>query len=317
MTWPGASHRLLARIRQADIHPADMSERPYIAALTLKEFVQAWLNEHDEAYDVVHAHSSIAGLVARRFPHPTARLVYSPHSPAFAGHRRRTVRMASRLVEQRGVKRTHAIGAVSTHEASLFSALGMPSGRIVVVPHAVTSDGWDRQPSRGKPRFVAVGRIGFQKRPELFLQLKQQWDDRSLPPADWVWVGDGEISLRNQLRSAGVQVTGWLPNATTRRLLGTATVYLHVARYEGLPIAALEAMASGAPVVGFDIPGLCDVTSITLVRHLDEAVKTLELLLDEDARAERVQRQDVELLQRFNAARQAARLSELYLAGLN
>ena len=56
-----------------------------------------------------------------------------------------------------------------------------------------------------------------------------------------------------------VVLAGVLPPQELPRLYARAAVFLTASRYEGWPIAVAEAMASGAPVVGFDAPGVRDL----------------------------------------------------------
>jgi glycosyltransferase involved in cell wall biosynthesis len=46
-----------------------------------------------------------------------------------------------------------------------------------------------------------------------------------------------------------------------RRFLGAADVYAFPSRHEGFPVAPVEAMASGLPVVAADAPGISDLFS--------------------------------------------------------
>lgn len=312
MSWPGASHCLLARVRRADIHPSDIVGVSGNAAESFSGFVNKWLRARTEHYDVVHAHSSLAGLITRVFPHPSARLVYTPHSAAFAGHRRALVRLGSAWFEKLALSRTDALGAVSSHEGVLFRALGMPSDRIEVVPHAFVAMKSRVATSVKAPIFVSVGRLCYQKRPEMLPLIKSVWERRGLPPARWLWVGDGDDRRRRLLEGSGIRVTGWLSNVAAKEMTASSTTYLHLARYEGLPVAALEAMASRTPVVGFKIPGLDDIASIAKVQSVEEMVQVMAALCDPSFRGRQVNRQDVELAHRFSPDRQFEALGRLY-----
>jgi glycosyltransferase involved in cell wall biosynthesis len=75
-------------------------------------------------------------------------------------------------------------------------------------------------------------------------------------------------------------------------LLASSAIYVHISIHEGTPNGVLEAMASGLPVVGTDIPGirecLPNANGDFLVPHLDKDYLTatlLRLLKDEGIRA--------------------------------
>ena len=80
-----------------------------------------------------------------------------------------------------------------------------------------------------------------------------------------------------------------------RAILSAADVYAFPSRHEGLPVAPLEAMACGLPVVGADANGVEDVvgdTGIVVPRGDADALAAAlrELLIDGERRAELGQR---------------------------
>jgi glycosyltransferase involved in cell wall biosynthesis len=97
---------------------------------------------------------------------------------------------------------------------------------------------------------LGVGRLVDQKRPFHFLHIAKKLHAR-LPGTKFLWVGDGELAekwketiKRNHLGDI-ISSTGW--QADVLPYLLAADVLLHVAEYEGLPLALIEAMAAGLP----------------------------------------------------------------------
>jgi glycosyltransferase involved in cell wall biosynthesis len=79
-------------------------------------------------------------------------------------------------------------------------------------------------------------------------------------------VGTGQDELEFQQRLAAKQLPGihWInkylhDRAEIRRLLSAGDVYAFASRYEGFPVAPLEAMACGLPVVATDVQGIPDI----------------------------------------------------------
>lgn len=99
---------------------------------------------------------------------------------------------------------------------------------------------------------VSIGRLEEQKDPLRFLEVVEQWRQAE-PGLVALWVGDGRLrevfeAKVDQLNARDwVHCLGWQENA--RRYLAVADVYLHPAKFEGLPFALLEAMAYGCPCV--------------------------------------------------------------------
>jgi glycosyltransferase involved in cell wall biosynthesis len=204
--------------------------------------------------DVVHAHSSYAGLFVRTTLRstPARRIVYSPH--CFAFERRDLpplVRIAVRGAELMLAGNTDTIAACSRAELATASRLG---ARAVHVPNV---------PSIGSPAaatstegVVAVGRLGAQKDPGFFSAVVELLRARR-PAVTATWVGDGDDpDARADLERDGIRVTGWLSSAAAHFTVAGAAAYVHTAAWEGFPIAILEAVELGVPVVAREVPTL-------------------------------------------------------------
>lgn len=74
-----------------------------------------------------------------------------------------------------------------------------------------------------------------------------------------------EAEVRGAAAAAGLEsaitFTGALPRAEALRSVRKARLFLMPSLWEGLPIAPIEALASGVPVVGSDIPGTREVVT--------------------------------------------------------
>lgn len=205
--------------------------------------------------DIVHVHSSLAGVVVRvaiGFPRRT-RVVYSPHCFAFE---RRDVAPAKRWLFRAAewllARRTDLFVCVSPYEADLARGLGGPAQVNYVVN---TMHSRAPRPLRAPPdcvvRLVSVGRITPQKDPALFARIVTAL--RSALPgteveATWIGTGDDTAAV-TALEQAGVRITGWVPASEVTDLLAGQSVYVHTAAWEAAtPIAVLDAMACGLVV---------------------------------------------------------------------
>ncbi len=98
--------------------------------------------------------------------------------------------------------------------------------------------------------FVAVGRMMPQKRPLLFLDRAKR-ALRILPNARFLWIGDGDLTTEFDaaLVAKGlgdkIQRLPWQTDVPA--FLAAADVFMHVAEFEGLAFAILEALAAGLP----------------------------------------------------------------------
>jgi glycosyltransferase involved in cell wall biosynthesis len=97
---------------------------------------------------------------------------------------------------------------------------------------------------------VAVGRLVAQKRPLAFLEQAKLVSER-LPGTRFVWVGDGGLAAEWDHRVAALGLNGAVSRLPWQNdvvpMLFASDVFLHVAEFEGLPLAILEAMSARLP----------------------------------------------------------------------
>jgi glycosyltransferase involved in cell wall biosynthesis len=263
--------------------------------------------------DVVHAHSSHAGVYARLAVsrHDTP-LVYTPHCYAF--ERRDVaapVRAAFWLAEALLAVNTSAFAACSERERQL-SAWPTRRAQRVLVPNIAPAVTDYRRAERGPaPLVVGGGRLSPQKDPAYFLEaVRRLRAQRTALRA--VWLGDGDPALRDALAAGGVEVSGWLPRAGTLALLGSADLYLHSARWEGFPVMVAEAAALGVPTLVRRLP--CFV-GVPVQLTLDEALEAAEACLDDPEAAKANVRGWEDVLATHTLAEQRRALTEVYTVG--
>jgi glycosyltransferase involved in cell wall biosynthesis len=98
--------------------------------------------------------------------------------------------------------------------------------------------------------FLGVGRMVPQKRPLLFLEIARTIV-RYIANARFCWLGDGALkpewdwTVQHFGLAENVLAPGWV--ADPGPFYAASDVFLHLAAFEGLPLAVLEAMAAGLP----------------------------------------------------------------------
>lgn len=209
--------------------------------------------------DILQLHSSKAGVlgrVAARLLGLQKRTFYLPHGVSFA---RKDVSLKKRqfyiLIEKIANAFAGTVIACSSSERNLLKANGIKN--VIVINNGIAVP--DEEPmckQPGKPLvFGTVGRITFQKNPQLFNQIAQhfQGDDR----VKFLWIGDGE--LRHEIQETDqVHVTGWVTPDEVQDYLKQVDVYISTSLWEGLPLSVLEAMALGKPLLLSDCVGNID-----------------------------------------------------------
>jgi len=137
-----------------------------------------------------------------------------------------------------------------------------PRERLVVVPNPVVVPPSPAEHARGGdgPVVLALGRLGPGKGTYDILDAIPAVVAR-FPTAQFWFGGDGEVD-KVRARIAGepwadrVRLLGWVEGAEKEAVLRQADVFLLPSYAEGLPMALLEAMAYGLPVVTTPVGGI-------------------------------------------------------------
>jgi glycosyltransferase involved in cell wall biosynthesis len=223
---------------------------------------------------IVHTHSSKAGALGRWASLRTGvgLRVHTPHTFAFLFDAMfsRPRRALFRGVERYLGARTAATIAVSEGEGQTIRSSGVvPAERVHVVPNGVEPGPWaEARPleraSLGLPErapvALVVGLLNPAKGQDLALRAlcEPGCDELVLVLAGH---GDDEPELRALADRLGVahrvRFLGWRDDVP--RLMATADLLCRPSRWEGMPYAVLEAMASGLPVVASRVDGARDL----------------------------------------------------------
>ncbi len=123
----------------------------------------------------------------------------------------------------------------------------------------------------GGPTILHVGRFSTVKNHGALLEVLER-----LPEANLILVGDGEcrsaIELRvRQMQLQGrVKFLGEIDPKDVRDVMCACDLFMFPSIYEAMPMALLEAMAAGMPIVASDIPANRELLQGTgLLRELD------------------------------------------------
>ncbi len=140
--------------------------------------------------------------------------------------------------------------------------LRLPAGAIHAVPNGVPSAPVAHQPRRSVAELSvgALGRLADQKGLEGLVRALAE-----IPQMSLTLVGDGPERSALEARAAelGVSerltITGWVPGG--RAWLSRFDVLALPSLWEGMPLAILEAMHAGLPVVASDVGSVCEAVS--------------------------------------------------------
>ncbi|WP_409183718.1 glycosyltransferase [Amycolatopsis sp. VS8301801F10] len=218
------------------------------------------------APDVVHLHSSKAGLAGRLALRGSRPTVFQPHLWSFETARGPLRRMSAAW-ERLSSRWTDLVVCVSDDELAAGQRAGITANAEVVCNGVDTV--WfapgDRVAARRElnlpqhtPIAVCLGRLAELKGQD---QLLSAWPEvlRRVPDAKLVLVGDGPMGpvWREQHPVAAHESVRWMGHTDDPAAFYTAgDVVVLPSRAEGMALVPLEAMACARPVVAFDVGGM-------------------------------------------------------------
>ena len=226
--------------------------------------------------EVVHGSAAEAGLLPLVLP-PDVPLVATSHHPdppalppslsplspsSFAVLRR----LQNPYLEAHLLRRAHRVVATSAWGADILREFGyLPPSRPVAVVHNGVGEDWMRtdaathRPS-GRPTILFVGRLEPAKGWDVLLAAMARPEAPRSAQIAFVGTGPDEQVLRESLAGQGltdrVELVGWLDPPGLQDRLSKAVAMVLPSRRENYPLALLEAMAAGVPVVTTRVGGI-------------------------------------------------------------
>lgn len=221
--------------------------------------------------DLVWAHARMAGHLLRLLPPgaaPTA-LAVTHHSLPFEPGQRAVVAALARRAEAVLMARApahhviHLTQSAADRYADGLGAATLARHRVAVLGNCSTLGPLPDVPRRKSGRVIVMtARIGYQKNPLAAARILAHL------PADFTMLLCGAGTERAafqrdflRLSGRGADISFLGPVADVRPVLAQADMFLMTSRYEGMPIAALEAFEAGLPLALPDIPGVSEIVA--------------------------------------------------------
>ncbi len=282
-------------------------------------------------FDLLHAHSSKAGALARLAARNRVATVYSPHCFAFVGDVGAPQRAVATAVERLLGRRTAAIVCVCEDEKRrALEARIAPASRLHRIyngvepcPEGVEVDeqlaGW---PGDG-PIVGAIAVLRRQKRLDLLIDAAPTILSEE-PSARVAIVGNGpeEADLLAHAAALGLDSEPRFRMISFRtsswRYLAGLDLFVLPSKWEALPIGVLEALACGVPQVATDVGGTGEAvsdggTGLLVPPKAEEIARaTVELLRDPGRRAAMAQASRQRQDERFTIDRMVSETSDVY-----
>jgi glycosyltransferase involved in cell wall biosynthesis len=243
----------------------------------------------ENKYDVVHCHSTKAGLLGRLAASSLGinKIVYTVHGfwpiLQYEGIKRK---MAARVERFMSSKTTDMV-FISKSDIETAKELGLYSSqnyRLIYNSIAVSEvEGMLRNELNLGNDMRIIGnlsRVDEQKNPFFFVELAREYFKQF--PEDmttFVWIGDGSFldSARSKVKEYNLENKVFFIGFRDRgeRYLADFDLLLMTSRWEGVPITILEALELKVPILSSDVGGISEVIGDENVYNLTDAIQDI------------------------------------------
>lgn len=214
-------------------------------------------------FSLIHAHSSFSGLLVRlartrAFPP----IVFQPHAWSWLAVPAE-LRLPLKRLERALAPRTDLLLCVSAEELAAGRAAGLKPQRAMVIPNGVPfpAQTRDRGARPVSPLGGAIARLVSQKGIDVLIRAAGRPDWPRGLAVEVLGMGPDESQLRSLATELGVQdrvrLRGYVDDPQPD--LERWDLFVLPSRYEGAPLALLEALAAGLVVVATRVAGVAEL----------------------------------------------------------
>ncbi|UCE22866.1 MAG: glycosyltransferase family 4 protein [Candidatus Aminicenantes bacterium] len=288
-------------------------------------------------FDVVHTHTSKAGLLGRF----AARLagvpvvVHTPHGHVFFGYFGLMKTKIFILLEKLANRMTDRIVALTHREkADYISYRTCPEEKLTVIPSGIELNKFREYTPSNKTKlkkeiglpensFVVgtAGRLVPVKGPEFLINASQTIIPKH-PNTCFLFAGDGPLKedLQKKANEAGgeknIFFLGWRDDI--EHILSIFDVFCLPSLNEGMGRVLVEAMAHGIPIVASDVGGIPDLVThgkngfLVPPKNPEELAKHIQILIEDEAKRKKMGEAGKKMAQKFSHESMVKNIAALY-----
>ena len=219
-----------------------------------------------EETDVVHTHSSKAGLLGRvaAWAAGVPVIVHTVHGWSFYDPQKNPARWAFIQLEKllAHITTRLAVVAESCRDKGLLNGIGQPA-QYQLLRAAVDLKAWSSTPAARQGRTIGcIANCKEQKNPLDFVRVAAKVL-AAVPEAKFVYVGDGPLRAEAEALAASqgvaehVRFMGWVEDP--RAVAASFDLFLLTSLWEGLPCVFPQVLSMGIPVVATGVDGAPEI----------------------------------------------------------
>lgn len=290
--------------------PRAMKHQGHVSDAVLITWLRMYLRRNGP-FDVLHCHSTKAGLVGRLAAVGFGcKVFYTPHAfftmkPGMGSFSRKAVS----LLEASLAKLSSHVITVSSREGNHASEIGIHPEKIKVIPNGVHLP-WPRElVEQRRYEFRRrhdisdqalcigfIGRLNAQKAVDhLLTSFAEALKSGAIGEVKLLIAGDGPLknALQKLAQTLNIhQRIHWLGDVNGEEAICAFDIFALASDYEGLPYVVLEALAAGKPIVTTNVGGMDELIDsgingfVVPPRNVSNFSKALTTLIqDEQLRA--------------------------------
>lgn len=254
--------------------------------------------------DIVHLHSSKAGLLGR-LSFPKSKIVYTVHGFD-------SIRKAHRIflpLEKALQRRCASIVAVSRYDYKNLLSEGIKKNVSYIyngVPQQLQEKTFFDIPY--KKKVLSIARMAPPKRFDLFVAVAERH-----PEIGFIWIGN-QTNPEYEL-PPNVFLKGNVPNAG--RFIGSADVFMLLSDFEGLPMVLIESLAAGTPVIASNVGGISEIIEPEFGELVLNEVGDISNAIDNMFSAEDIGRMKEKAMKKYDDTFTVERMTSNYLEIFN
>ena len=221
--------------------------------------------------DIVHCHSSKAGIVGRMADKKCSikKIIYTPNAYSFQNPDISSIKKQIYIVAERILSRHATTMTINVSKGEMQQAISHKvdkENKFTLIYNGIPQiELPDKNYMRDKLNlckdryYVGVtARCAQQKDPMTFLNIAEKIIAK-MQNVEFIYIGDGpmqqemkqwitEKNLENKIHMLGFRTDA-------AEIVGVLDIYLSTALYEGLPYSMIEAMRAGIPLIATDVVG--------------------------------------------------------------
>jgi len=224
--------------------------------------------------DILHVHSSKAGVIARIANIGlSSKVIYNAHGWSFNMKASNEKKYFYACIERTLAKFTKVIVNISDNEYETAIKVGIPTHKMIVIKNAIdTKIAYDKYNKLSifeelhipKDAYVIgiCGRICKQKAPHIFIEVCSEITKR-IPNAYFLMIGDGELKddvmkLANKHHiDDKLRITGWTHEP--QKYISILNIALLTSKWEGFGLVLLQYMLQQKPVIAAEVGGISEI----------------------------------------------------------